>query len=50
MLRVKDLITEFCQTLKEELTLILLKLSYNIEKKNSPHPFDEATVTLIPKP
>ena len=42
---------EFCQTFREELTAILLKLSQNIaEGKTLPNSFYEATITLITKP
>ena len=42
---------EFCQTFREELTPILLKLFQNIaEGGTPPNAFYEATITLIPKP
>ena len=42
---------EFYQTFREELTPILLKLFQNIaEGAPLPKSFDEATITLIPKP
>ena len=42
---------EFCQTFREELTTILLKLFQNIEEGGTlPNAFYEATITLIPKP
>ena len=41
---------EFCQTLREELTPILLKLFQNIAEGGTlPNSFCEATITLIPK-
>ena len=42
---------EFCQTFREELTSIHLKLFQNIvEGGTLPNSFFEATITLIPKP
>ena len=42
---------EFCQTFREELTPILLKLFQNIaERVTLLNSFYEATITLIPKP
>ena len=42
---------EFCQTFREQLTLILLKIFQNIaEGETLSHAFYEATITLIPKP
>ena len=42
---------EFYQTLREELTPILLKLFQNIaEGGTHPNSFYEATITMIPKP
>jgi hypothetical protein len=43
--------TEFCQTFKEELILIILKLSHEIEKDPAlPNSSCEASITLILKP
>ena len=43
--------SEFYQTLREELTPILLKIFQNIaEGRTLPNSFYEATITLIPKP
>ena len=42
---------ELCQTIREDLTPILLKLFQNIaEGRTRPNSFYEATLTLIPKP
>ena len=42
---------DFYQTLREELTHILLKLFHNIAEGGPlPNSFYEATITLIPKP
>ena len=42
---------EFCQTLREELTPVLLKHFQNIAEEGTlPNSFYEATTTLIPKP
>ena len=42
---------EFNQTVREELTSILLKLFQNIAEGGTlPNSFYEATITLIPKP
>ena len=43
--------TEFCQTLREELMPILLKLFQIIAEEGTlPNLFNEATITLMPKP
>lgn len=42
--------TEFYQTFKEELTLVLLNVYCKIEKKGTlPNSFNEASITLIAK-
>ena len=44
-------IAEFYQKLREELTAILLKLFQKTAKEGKlPNSFNEATITLIPKP
>ena len=46
-----EFMDEFCQTFREELTPILLKLFQKIaEARTLPNSFNEATVTPIPKP
>ncbi|EGW07992.1 Retrovirus-related Pol polyprotein LINE-1 [Cricetulus griseus] len=43
--------TEFYHNFQEELILILFKLFHTIETEGTlPNYFDEATVTLLPKP
>ena len=42
---------EFCQTFREKLTPVLLKLfQKTVEEGTRPSSFCEATITLIPKP
>ena len=41
---------KFCQTFREELTTILLKLFQKTVEGTLPNSFCEATITLIPKP
>ena len=41
---------EFYQKFREELTPIVLKLVQKIAEGKLPNSFDEATITLIPKP
>ena len=46
-----DFTGKFCQTFREQLTPILLKLLQNIAAGGTlPNPFYEGTITLIPKP